>query len=290
MIGIALIVFPKLALGLSGFETGVAVMPQISGSLRPTRRRTRRADPRRDPAADTAAIIMSAFLITSSIVTTFLIPQEEFQDRGQRERACAGLPGARVPRRRVRHRLRHQHDLHPLVRGCLRDGGTPEPGAALPAALRHGAAVGARRAAARARLHRDRVPRHHRLRRGRRCAGRRVRDRGARADHLGIGRGDAVRAPQEGANADDRLRRSSRSSSSTRPFSTSIERPDGIRRSPLLFILGISDHLSGLARAAVVPDPRDDGDPRRDAAPASSTTTPSAVRSGSSRTSRTTAA
>jgi hypothetical protein len=83
MVGIALLVFPKLALGLSGFETGVAVMPQVKGGPTDTEdapvgriRGTQRL-------LTTAALIMSAFLISSSIVTTFLIPQEEFQSGGE---------------------------------------------------------------------------------------------------------------------------------------------------------------------------------------------------------------
>jgi hypothetical protein len=82
MVGIALLVFPKLALGLSGFETGVAVMPQVTGDA---------GDTTEDPAGrirgtkrllTTAALIMSGFLITSSIVTTLLIPQKDFQPGG----------------------------------------------------------------------------------------------------------------------------------------------------------------------------------------------------------------
>lgn len=82
MVGIALLVFPKLALGLSGFETGVAVMPQVTGDAR---------DTEEDPVGrirgtkrllTTAALIMSGFLITSSIVTTLLIPQKDFQPGG----------------------------------------------------------------------------------------------------------------------------------------------------------------------------------------------------------------
>src|SRR5205823_5830189 len=70
MVAFALLVFPKLALGLSGFETGVAVMPHVEGGAtdsddRPTGR-IRGAK----RLLTTAALIMSVFLLTSSVVTT----------------------------------------------------------------------------------------------------------------------------------------------------------------------------------------------------------------------------
>ena len=75
---LALIVFPKLALGLSGFETGVAVMPLVKGDA---------GDKDAKPAGRirntkkmlvVAALIMSVMLIASSFVTTLLIPAEKF--------------------------------------------------------------------------------------------------------------------------------------------------------------------------------------------------------------------
>lgn len=79
---VALVVFPKLALGLSGFETGVAVMPLIKGAPSDTEERPvgRIRGARR--LLTTAALIMSVFLIASSVVTTLLIPQREFQTGG----------------------------------------------------------------------------------------------------------------------------------------------------------------------------------------------------------------
>lgn len=83
VIGLALLVFPKLALGLSGFETGVAVMPLINSPdrIKKTRKLLR-----------SAAVIMSFFLIASSLVTTVLIPAAEFETGGKAQgRALAFL-------------------------------------------------------------------------------------------------------------------------------------------------------------------------------------------------------
>jgi hypothetical protein len=82
IVGIALLVFPKLALGLSGFETGVAVMPQITGAPGDTDAKPEGRIHGARRLLTSASIIMSVFLITSSFVTTLLIPQKEFLPGG----------------------------------------------------------------------------------------------------------------------------------------------------------------------------------------------------------------
>jgi hypothetical protein len=77
---VSLIVFPKLALGMSGFETGVSVMPLVEGSA---------GDRFRDRPLDRilatrkllafAALIMSVLLLLSSFVTALLVPPEAYR-------------------------------------------------------------------------------------------------------------------------------------------------------------------------------------------------------------------
>ncbi|MFG2332563.1 amino acid transporter [Streptomyces sp. NPDC048604] len=83
MIGVALIVFPKLALGLSGFETGVAVMPHVKGDPGDTEERPAGRIRGAKKLLTTSALIMSVFLISTSFVTTVLIPHEEFEPGGE---------------------------------------------------------------------------------------------------------------------------------------------------------------------------------------------------------------
>ena len=82
VVAVALLVFPKLALGLSGFETGVAIMPHVKDAPGDTAERPtgRIRGARRLLTA--AAVIMSVFLLTSSLVTTLLIPAADFQPGG----------------------------------------------------------------------------------------------------------------------------------------------------------------------------------------------------------------
>jgi len=79
---VALLVFPQLALGLSGFETGVAVMPHVRGDASDTEakpvgriRGTRRL-------LTSAAVIMSGFLISSAFITAVLVPESAYQVGG----------------------------------------------------------------------------------------------------------------------------------------------------------------------------------------------------------------
>jgi hypothetical protein len=82
MVAVSLTLFPKLALGMSGFETGVAVMSHVQGD--PTDAAEKPAGRIRNTRKllTTAACIMSVYLIASSLVTTLLIPAAAFQDGG----------------------------------------------------------------------------------------------------------------------------------------------------------------------------------------------------------------
>jgi hypothetical protein len=78
-IAVSLLLFPKLALGLSGFETGVAVMPLVKGDDNDDDKRPAGRIRNTHRLLLTAALIMSVMLIASSLVTTMLIPAELFQ-------------------------------------------------------------------------------------------------------------------------------------------------------------------------------------------------------------------
>jgi hypothetical protein len=98
IVGVSLLLFPKLALGLSGFETGVAVMPLVQGDPddRPDEPRGRIRNTRKLLA--TAAGLMSVFLVGSAVVTATLIPPAALLGTGPAvDRALAYLAHGESP-------------------------------------------------------------------------------------------------------------------------------------------------------------------------------------------------
>jgi hypothetical protein len=87
------LVFPKLALGLSGFETGVSVMPLVSGATAEKREESipgRISNTRK--LLVSAAVIMSVMLLLSSFVSGVLIPESAYRAGGEADgRAIAYL-------------------------------------------------------------------------------------------------------------------------------------------------------------------------------------------------------
>jgi hypothetical protein len=83
MLGVSMLLFPKLALGLSGFETGVAVMPLVRGGPGDTPRHPRERIRNTRKLLLSAAVIMSVFLMASSLATTTLIPAAAFEKGGE---------------------------------------------------------------------------------------------------------------------------------------------------------------------------------------------------------------
>lgn len=111
VVGLSVLAFPRLALGLSGFETGVAVMPLVAGDgsssdgrpvgrIRATRK-----------LLVTAAVTMSVALLASSFATTLLVPESAYAPGGE----AAGRALAWLAHRHLGHAFGSVYDLATIL-------------------------------------------------------------------------------------------------------------------------------------------------------------------------------
>lgn len=80
---LCLVFFPQLSLGLSGFEMSLILMPQVKGQPGDDPRLPRGRIRNTRKALVLAAMLMSVFLLGSTLVTGLLIPPEELRQGGR---------------------------------------------------------------------------------------------------------------------------------------------------------------------------------------------------------------